>query len=177
MKSLYIFQVNETCLSGDHRTFLVFPNDKDSHNPILIHITPVDMTHNERRTYVPSELKMARKERRKEKQKANKRKSHEPSDYGGDEGYYGQSSSSSSWRPEVLNLATVRFVAFHRLGILPESDFAFRTMVQKEFGSRHRFSFRHVFRTFVTFHRPTARSVTILYSYRCALSAILLANV
>ena len=57
----FVFQVNETCLSGDHRTFFVSPNDKDSHSPILIHITPVDMTHNERRTYVPAELKQARK--------------------------------------------------------------------------------------------------------------------
>ena len=87
----FVFQVNETCLSGDHRTFLVSPNDN---------VTPADLTHNERRTYVPAEPKQARKERRKEKQKANKRKSHEPFDYGRDEGYYGQSSaSSSSWRP------------------------------------------------------------------------------
>ena len=45
------FQVNETCLSGDHRTFVVSPNDRDSHNPILIHVTPADMTCNERRIY------------------------------------------------------------------------------------------------------------------------------
>ena len=68
-----VSQVNETCLSGDHRTFLVSPNDKDSQDPILIHITPADMTHTDRRTYVPAELKQARKERRKEKQKDNKR--------------------------------------------------------------------------------------------------------
>ena len=227
------------------------------------------MTHNERRTYVPAELKQARKERRKEKQKANKRKSCEPFDHGGDEGYYGQSSASpSSWRPTyrwvytskkkdntkrifctvfqltvcfwsrmVCTLTRKRwyhlrvqssffygwyilflgrdniitspicpsrpvrfptsifvhwshecvtlefrlrfccclvncfsydlrfwvlrpsiFVAFHRLGILPESDFAFRAVVQKEFGSRLRFSFRHVLRTCVIFHRQRAPS-------------------
>ena len=87
--------VNETCLSGDHRTFMVPPNDKDSHNPILIHVTPADMTYNERRAYVSTELKVARKERRKEKQKANKRKSY----YGGDEGFGQPSAASSSWRP------------------------------------------------------------------------------
>ena len=81
------FQVNETCLSGDHRTALITPNDKDSHNPILIHVAPADMTRQERQTYIPGELKLARKERRKEKQKANKRKSFQSSDYGG---YYGQ---------------------------------------------------------------------------------------
>ena len=91
-------QVNETCLSGDYRTFLVSHSDKDSHNPILIHVTPADMTHNERRTYIPGELKQARKERRNDKQEANNRKSYGPSDF---VGYYGQySSSSSTWRPK-----------------------------------------------------------------------------
>ena len=92
----FSFQVSETCLSGDHRAFMVSPNsDKDSQNPILIHVTPADMTYNERRAYVPTELKVARKERRKEKQKANKRKSYD----GGDEGYGQSSAASSSWRP------------------------------------------------------------------------------
>ena len=68
----FVFQVNETCFSGDHRTFLVSPNGKDSHNPSLIHTTPEDMTHHERRTYVPAELRQTRRECRKEKQKANK---------------------------------------------------------------------------------------------------------
>ena len=57
----FSFQVNETCLSGDHRTFTVAPNDKDSHNPILIHVTPADMTYSEQRAYVPAQLKMARR--------------------------------------------------------------------------------------------------------------------
>ena len=43
--------------------------------------------------------------------------------------------------PEILNLANVHFVAFHRQGIVPESDIAFRTVVQKEFESRLCFSF------------------------------------
>ena len=77
----FSFQVNETCLSDDHRTFMVAPNDKDSHNPILIHITPADMT-SEQRTYVPAQLKINRKERRKEKQRTNKHKSYQ----GGEEG-------------------------------------------------------------------------------------------
>lgn len=95
----FSLQVNEICLSGDHRTFMVSPNDKHSHNPILIYVAPADMTYNERRACVPTELKVARKECRKEKQKANKRKAYEPSDYGGDEGYGQSSAASSSWRP------------------------------------------------------------------------------
>ena len=97
----YVFQVNETCLGNDHRTFVIAPTEKDSHNPFLIHITPADMTRQEGQTY---ELKIARKERRKETQKAKKRKSYESQDYG--RGYYGQhygqysSSSSSTWKPK-----------------------------------------------------------------------------
>ena len=49
------------------------PTDKDSHNPILIHVTPSGMTWNEQRTYVPAELKIARKQRGKERQRTNKR--------------------------------------------------------------------------------------------------------
>ena len=95
----FLFQVNETCLSGGHQTLMVSPND--SYNPILAHVTPAEMIYNERRTCVPTELKVARKERRKEKQKANKRrKLYEPSDYGGDEGYGQSPAASSSWRPK-----------------------------------------------------------------------------
>ena len=43
------FQVNGKCLSCDHRSFMVAPTDKDSHNPILRHVTPSDMTWNEQR--------------------------------------------------------------------------------------------------------------------------------
>ena len=91
----FLSQVNETCLRGDHRKFMVAPNDRGSHSPILIHVTPEDMTCSEQRTYVPAELKMARKERRKEKQKAIKRKSC----YGGDDIYGNSTAASSSWRP------------------------------------------------------------------------------
>ena len=94
----FSFHVNETCLSGDHSTCLVAPNDRDSHSPFLIHITPSDMIRTEAAIYIPAEKKMARKERRKEIQKTNKRKAYESQSYGG---YYGQysSSSSSTWRP------------------------------------------------------------------------------
>ena len=68
-------QVNETCLSCDHKAFMVAPSDKDAHNPILIHVTPSEMTWNEQRTYIPAARKIARKQRRKEIQKTNKRKS------------------------------------------------------------------------------------------------------
>ena len=111
----------------DHRTFMVAPTDKDSHNPILIHVTPADMTYSEQWTYVPAQLKIARKERRKEKQRTNKRKSYQGEEEGDDdeeeawvnftaeewrvyqayhrrrqrESGYGQSSASSlqQWRP------------------------------------------------------------------------------
>ena len=84
----YVFQVNETCLGNDHRTSLIAPTDKDSHDPFLIHITPADMTRQERQTYIPYELKIARQEGRKETQKANKRRWYESQDYG--RGYCGQ---------------------------------------------------------------------------------------
>ena len=42
-------------MSGDHRTFSITPNDKDSHNPILIHVTPTDLTRQERQTYIPGD--------------------------------------------------------------------------------------------------------------------------
>ena len=70
----FSFQVNEACLSCDHRAFMVAPTDKDSHNPVLIHATPSGLTWNEQRTYAPAELKIARKQRRKERQRTNKRK-------------------------------------------------------------------------------------------------------
>ena len=34
----FYFKVNETCLHGDHNIFMVAPNDRDAHNPILIHL-------------------------------------------------------------------------------------------------------------------------------------------
>ena len=44
----FYFKVNETCLHGDHNIFMVAPNDRDAHNPILIHLDPSDMSWNER---------------------------------------------------------------------------------------------------------------------------------
>ena len=42
----FYFKVNETCLHGDHNIFMVAPNDRDAHNPILVHLEPSDMTWN-----------------------------------------------------------------------------------------------------------------------------------
>ena len=50
-------------------------DDKDSHNPMLVHSIPSEMAWNEARKYVPWQQKQARSQRRKEKQKASKRKS------------------------------------------------------------------------------------------------------
>ena len=40
----FYFKVNETCLHGDHNIFMVAPNDRDAHNPILVHLDPSDMS-------------------------------------------------------------------------------------------------------------------------------------
>jgi len=76
----FLFNVNETCLSCDHRSSMVAPSDRDAHNPFLIHLTPSEMTWNEKRQYVPGELKQARKQRREEKQRENRRKAYEEDD-------------------------------------------------------------------------------------------------
>ena len=76
----FCFQVNETCLSCHHKAFMVAPSDKDSHNPILIHVTPSEMTWNEQRTYIPDARKIARKQRRKGIQKTKRRKSSQAED-------------------------------------------------------------------------------------------------
>ena len=108
----FTFKVNETCLSSDHNIFMVAPTDSDAHNPILVHLKPSDMLWKERSNYIPYEMKRRRKEKRKETQRANKRKGCEESEestwqdwsdwpqYG-----YGGSSASSSrpsrtWRPK-----------------------------------------------------------------------------
>ena len=82
----FLFNVNETCLSCDHRSFMVAPSDKDAHNPFLMHITPSEMTWKEKREYVPGELKQARKQRRKEKQRDNKRKAYQAEEEDEDDG-------------------------------------------------------------------------------------------
>ena len=97
----FYFKVNETCLHGDHNIFMVAPNDRDAHNPILVHLNPSGMSWNERHQYRPSQMKMKTHERRKERQKANKRKAYEEqaSNYQGNTGWGGSSSSSSrTWR-------------------------------------------------------------------------------
>ena len=71
------FEVNETCLNNDHNIFMVAPTDRDAHNPILVHLAPSEMTWNERSKYKPSQVKIKRKEQRKEIQRQNKRKGYE----------------------------------------------------------------------------------------------------
>ena len=96
----FTFQVNEVCPSGDSKSLLISQDDKDSHNPLLVHFTPSEMTWNEARQYAPWQTKQARNQRQKEQEKANKRKSFQEQE--GQDQYYGQSSSaasSSTWRP------------------------------------------------------------------------------
>ena len=97
--------MNETCLNGDHNIFMVAPNHRDAHNPLVVHLTPSTMTWNERNSLKPKEMKIRRKETRKEIQKANERKGYE--DRAEQErlqrntGHGGSSSSSSwTWRPK-----------------------------------------------------------------------------
>ena len=33
----FTVRVNETCLTSDHKIFMVAPTDRDAHNPILVH--------------------------------------------------------------------------------------------------------------------------------------------
>ena len=87
------FQVNETCLSCDHKAFMVAPSDKDAHNPILIHFAPSNISWNEQLSYIPYGRKVERKQRRKfrkERQKSNKRKAcqAEQEEDEGDEGLW-----------------------------------------------------------------------------------------
>ena len=102
----FSFRVNETCLTSDHNSFMVAPTDRDSHNPILVHLNPSDMVWGERRNYIPYEMKRRRHEKRRKIQKANKRKGHEESDWNDwsnwpQTGYGGSSASSSrTWRPK-----------------------------------------------------------------------------
>ena len=79
------FTVNETCLSCDHEAFLVHERDRDAHNPLLIHFDP-HTTRKEARTFRSGESKLKNKQRRKELQKANRRKGyHEQDDDDDDE--------------------------------------------------------------------------------------------
>ena len=95
------FEVNETCLNNDHNIFMVAPTDRDAHSPILVHLAPSEMTWNERSKYKPSQVKIKRKEQRKEIQRQNKRKGYEDrAEHDQRNTGYGGSSASSSgtWR-------------------------------------------------------------------------------
>ena len=97
----FYFKVNETCLHGDHNIFMVAPNDRDAHNPILVHLDPSDMSWNERHHYKQALQKMKYAEKRKERQKEKKRKAYEDqaSTYQGNMSWGGSSSSTSRpWR-------------------------------------------------------------------------------
>ena len=96
----FYFKVNETCLHGDHNIFIVAPNDRDAHNPILVHLDPSDMSWNERHHYKQSNQKIKYAEKRKERQKEKKRKAYEDqaSTYQGNMSWGGSSSSSRPWR-------------------------------------------------------------------------------
>ena len=97
----FTFRVNETCLNSDHNIFMVAPTDRDAHNPILAHLMPSDMTWNEKHKYVPSQMKIKRKDRRKEIQRQNKRKGYDDQVWHDQRNTgYGRSSASSSgtWR-------------------------------------------------------------------------------
>ena len=92
----FYFKVNETCLHGDHNIFMVAPNDRDAHNPILVHLNPSDMTLGERHHYRPRQVRMSKHDKRRERQKANKRKAYEDQR---NTGWGGSSSSMSrTWR-------------------------------------------------------------------------------
>ena len=81
-------------------SFLISQDDKDSHNPMLVHFTPQEMTWNEARKYVPWQQKQARNQRRKEQQKANKRKSFQgQEEQGQSRGQSSSAASSSTWKP------------------------------------------------------------------------------
>ena len=97
----FYFKVNETCLHGDHNIFMVAPNDRDAHNPILVHLDPSDMSWNERHHFKQAHQKMMYHQNRKERQKEKKRKAYEDqaSTYQGNAEWGGSSSSTSRpWR-------------------------------------------------------------------------------
>ena len=104
----YAFAVNETCLHGNSKSFLITAEDRDSHNPLLVHLTPQEMTWQERKQYISGETLQQRHQNRRARQKANKRKSHPQQDDQDDDFWstfwrQDQRSSSSSaqtqWRP------------------------------------------------------------------------------
>ena len=104
----YAFQVNETCLHGSSKSFLITAQDRDSHNPLLVHLTPQEMTWQERKQYISGETLQQRHQNRRARQKANKRKSH-PQQDDQDDDFWGtfwrqhqrpsSSSAQTQWRP------------------------------------------------------------------------------
>ena len=59
----FTVRVNETCLTSDHKIFMVAPTDRDAHNPILDHLKPSGMIWSEKRAYIPYEMKRRRHEK------------------------------------------------------------------------------------------------------------------
>ena len=90
-------RVNQTCLTSEHNIFMVAPTDRDAHNPILVHLKPLEMIWSEKRAYVPYEMKRRHHQKRRETQKANKRKGYDDDYWGNWHGTgFGGSSASSS---------------------------------------------------------------------------------
>ena len=62
----FAFQVNETCLHGNSKSFLITSEDRDSHNPMLVHLTPQEMTWNERKQYISGNSSSTKSEQKSE---------------------------------------------------------------------------------------------------------------
>ena len=62
----FAFQVNETCLHGNSKSFLITSEDRDSHNPMLVHLTPQEMTWNERTQYISRNSSSTKSEQKSE---------------------------------------------------------------------------------------------------------------
>ena len=89
------FAVNETCLSCDHEAFLVTENDRDVHNPLLIHFLP-HITNQEAKDFRSYKSKVDRKRKRKEI-KREKRQGYQQQDQDEDEGHWTHD-SQQDWR-------------------------------------------------------------------------------
>lgn len=70
----FFFNVNGTVMLADQDIFNVVASDKDAHNPLIVHLTPFDMSHNEAKTSRSPEAKIAKSQRRKERQAENKKR-------------------------------------------------------------------------------------------------------
>ena len=90
-------------MNNDHNIFMVAPTDRDAHNSIVVNLKPSDMHWSEKRQYSPSQMKMRRHDKRKEKQRQNKSKGFDDQAWNDwrSSGYGGSSASSSTtWRPK-----------------------------------------------------------------------------